>query len=335
MTSLGRSQHITHRTASSEADFWRVRQFLLDAWAVSPLGAVWDVRRWDGAYFHRTASGWDAHWHGGAAVGIWEEQPDSSVRNAAHADAPLSAEPRIVAVVHPEGQGEAWLEVLPAYRWLEPQLLDWAEVNLASATDRRTGAAVRPRLLVFAGDADALRLELLNAHGYMRTKGGEHIRRWLPPAPPEPQPLPAGYRLHTLRPEDHGDCARYAALLNAAFRRTIHSAEEVANFARHSPSFDPQLELIAQAPDGSFAALTGMIHDAQNGYALFEPVCATPNPRPLGLTGLLMHEGVRRAVALGAREVYVGSGYGMAANRFYTAAGFRVVHSGSYWAKEL
>lgn len=324
MSSHALPPQITFRTASGEADFWRVREFLLDTWAQVPLGHVWDVRRWDGSYFHRAACGWDAHWRAGAAIGIWEEQPAS-----------VSAEPRIVAVAHPESAGEAWLQVHPAYRELEPQMLDWAEAHLASATDRRTGAAIRPRLLVFAGDDDALRLELLADRGYIRTAGGEHIRRWHSPAPPPPAPLPGGYRLHTMRPGDELDCARYAALLNAAFRRTVHSAQEVANFTLHSPSFDAQLELIAQAPDGSFAALAGMIYDARNGYALFEPVCATPGPRPLGLTGLLLHEGVRRAMALGARDVYVGSSYGMPANRFYTAAGFEVVHSGSYWTKEL
>jgi hypothetical protein len=36
-----------------------------------------------------------------------------------------------------------------------------------------------------------------------------------------------------------------------------------------------------------------------------------------------------------ARDVYVGTGYGIPANRFYNAAGLKVVHSGSYWEKEL
>jgi len=50
-----------------------------------------------------------------------------------------------------------------------------------------------------------------------------------------------------------------------------------------------------------------MIYDAANRFGLFEPVCATPGPRPLGLTGMLMREGVRRATALGAEAVYVGT----------------------------
>ena len=102
-----------------------------------------------------------------------------------------------------------------------------------------------------------------------------------------------------------------------------------------SPSFSPELELVAVAPDGSFAALAGLIYDAANRFGLFEPVCATPAPRPLGLTGALMLEGFRRMQSLGAEICYVSSGIGMAANRFYEAVGFKPVATGHYWVKEV
>ena len=147
--------------------------------------------------------------------------------------------------------------------------------------------------------------------------------------------LPGGYRLHTVRPGHPEDCERYAALLNAAFRRSFHSAAEIVTFTENSPSFCQELELVAVAPDGSFAALTGMIYDQDNRYGLFEPVCATPEPRPIGLTGALMLEGWRRVRALGAEHCHVGTGIGMPANRFYEAVGFKIIRTGLYWVKEL
>ena len=125
---------------------------------------------------------------------------------------------------------------------------------------------------------DRERQELLGRRGYEKTAGGEHLRRWCGACPPEGAPLPAGYRLHAVRPGHAEDCERYAALINAAFRRTCHTAQEVATFTMLSPSFSPELELVAVAPDGSFAALTGMIYDTGNRFGLFEPVCATPAP---------------------------------------------------------
>lgn len=305
-------QPIAFRTASGEADFWLVRQFLLDTWALVPPGQVWDVRRWDGSYFHNEQPGWHDAWRGGAAVGLWE------------------ADGRVVGVVHPEGPGQAWLNVHPACRFLENEMLAWGEAGLG-----RVHTDGRLKLAVFCLESDRERRELLIRRGYRQSAAGEVLRRFSGRQPQAPVPLPAGYRLHTVRPGHPGDCERYATLLNASFRRTIHSAQEVATFTTQSPSFDPQLELVAAAPDGSFAALTGMIYDAQNRYGLFEPVCATPEPRPLGLTGALMHEGVRRAMARGAEAVYVGTGLGMAANRFYQAVGFKIIQNGNYWLKEL
>ena len=83
------------------------------------------------------------------------------------------------------------------------------------------------------------------------------------------------------------------------------------------------------------AALTGMIYDADNRFGSFEPVCATPERRPLGLTGALMLEGWRRVRELGAEHCYVGTGIGMPANRFYEAVGFKIIRTGLYWVKEL
>ena len=154
MTSTTLPDQVSRRCAEGEGDFWLVRRFLLDAWGLGALGFVWDVRRWDGAYYHNAVPGWRAHWRGGAAVGLWE-----------------SAAGSLVGAVHPESAGEAWLEVHPACRWLEAEMLKWAEANLA-----HPGADGSPRVSVFAGDDDQQRQELLASRGYVRTAGGETLR---------------------------------------------------------------------------------------------------------------------------------------------------------------
>jgi len=202
----------------------------------------------DGSYFHNVKPGWGEHWRGGEAVGLWEVE-DTAARGAA-ADGGLqgeaaaagpdggAAQRRLVAVAHPEGAGEAWLEVHPDCRQLEDAMLEWAEANLA-APDRRKPQepGARAGIVVYCGERDAPREELLRRRGYAKTNGGEVLRRWSGETPPEPVRLPAGYELRTVRPGHPGDCERYAALLNAAFRRTIHSAQEVATFttlSRHT-----------------------------------------------------------------------------------------------------
>ena len=307
------STEITMRTARDEADFWLLRDLLIEAWGELPPGFIWEVRRLDGMFFHNETSGWDERWDDGNRLGLWFDGE------------------RLVAAVHPEGGGDAWLSIRADYRWLEPRLLDWAEDMLS-----RPGADGRRTLVVLAWEWDGLRRELLASRGYIRTTAGEVLReKPYPNGEIPPHPLPAGYRLHEVRPGNREDAQRYAALLNAAFRRDFHQAADIVNFTANSPSFRSELELAAVAPDGSFAALTGMIYDEDNRCGHYEPVCATHGPRPLGLTGWLMYEGWRRVRELGAEHCYVGTGVRAKANRFYAACGFELLQTGWFWRKEL
>ncbi len=305
---------ITSRPARGEEDFWLVRRFLIETWSLMPPAFNWEVRRWDGSYFHNAQAGWPEKWGGAQGVRLWETQ-----------------EGRLVGAVHPEGTGDAWLEVHRDFRRLEPEMLEWAEANLV-----RPGKDGWRKLGVFAWDYDEQRQQLLGQRGFQQREQGDVFRRKpCSEAVSEPPRMPDGYRLHEVRPGHAEDCERYAALLNAAFRRDFHKAEEIATFTTKSPSFRSELELVAVAPDGSFAALAGMIYDEDNRFGLFEPVCATPRPRPLGLTGLLMGEGHRRACELGAECCHVATGIGMAANRFYSALGFEIIAAGRMWVKEF
>ena len=73
-----------------------------------------------------------------------------------------------------------------------------------------------------------------------------------------------GYTLRTTDPENLADCRQIAAILNAAFNRTFHNAEEYQTFTRLAPCFHRDLDLVAVAPDGSFAAYVGIPYDEAN-----------------------------------------------------------------------
>jgi len=304
---------ISNRSVVDENDFWKLRQFLIDTWPQMPPFYNWETRRLDGSYFHNERAGWETRWEGGKAARVWE-----------------AANGQLVGAVHPEGKGQAWLEVHQDYRHLEAEMLDWAEAHLA-----QPNKASAMGLKVFAWEYDTRRQKLLASRGYQRMSSGDILREKPYDGKPIVVPsMPMGYRLHCVRPGHAEDCKRYAELLNASFKRTFHKAQELVTFTTQSPSFRSELELVAVAPDGKFAALAGMIYDEDNRFGSFEPVCATPGPRPLGLTGILMLEGYRRVRELGAEHCYVGTGTGMAANRFYAAVGFKIIHTGWFWVKE-
>ena len=54
------SQNIISRPVKGEDDFWLVRDFLVDTYSITQPFFNWDVRRWDGSFFHNEEAGWDA-----------------------------------------------------------------------------------------------------------------------------------------------------------------------------------------------------------------------------------------------------------------------------------
>ena len=97
----------------SEVDWALVRRLLVDVLPRSAPGFTWEVRRWDGWRWYRPDPTWDPALERTARV--WEA-PDGSPAGVAHAD----------------GDGQLAIQVDPAHRYLEPEMLAWAEGSLAA-----------------------------------------------------------------------------------------------------------------------------------------------------------------------------------------------------------
>jgi GNAT superfamily N-acetyltransferase len=313
VTADGAEPGIKARDVQGEADFHLVRNLLIETYSITPPGFNWDIRRWDGSYFYNEKPGWEARW--GGKVRLWE-----------------TGEGRLVGAAHPESGGDGFLELHPDYRQIEEEMVAWAEAHLACAVkdgDRR-------QVSIYVYEYDAPRRRLLEKRGYEKMPSGGVIRRMRFGQRPLPQPsLAQGYALRTTRPDDEADCQRIADLLNAAFGRDWHTAMEYHSFASQAPCYRNELDLVAEAPGGSFGAYVGMTYDAANCCGFFEPVCTHPDHRRKGLAGALMREGLRRVKALGATDVYVDTGDRAAANEFYETIGFTEAYKGYDWRKPL
>jgi predicted N-acetyltransferase YhbS len=304
-------QHISSRPYQNDDDFWRVRDLLIETYPITPTGFNWEIRRWDGWRCHHENLDWNPEWE--KRVHLWETD-----------------DRKLVAAVHPEGQGDAYLELHPDYRQLEDAMLWWAEEHLAVLTDH----GHRRQLDVFACDYDIPRRRVLAQHDFEEMPHGGVTRRMRFGNMPLPEVVIApNYTLRSTRPDDEAECQRVADVLNAAFNRTFHTAKEFCMFARYSPSFRHDLNLVAEAPDGSFAALVGVTYDEVNRRGLFEPVCTHPDHRRKRLARALMVEGLHRLRALGATDVYVDTGDAVPANALYDAVGFTEAYTGHVWRK--
>lgn len=301
--------HIRNRAIRGDVDSNRVRSLLVETHAISPPDFNWEVRRWDGWRFYNASPEWDPSWE--SQVQLWE-----------------TSDGRLVGVVNPEGSGDAYLQVHPHYRhFIEEEMLTWAEEHLA-----RPVADGRRELLVSAFEYDRPRKVLLTKRGYEKLDAGAifYLLRFGLQPMPEVR-LAKRYRLRETRPDSVEDAQLIADLLNAAFQRDFHSSEEYLVFTRHAPCFRHDLDLVAEAPDGTLASYVGLPYDEQNRYAIFEPVCTHPDHLRQGLAQALMREALRRAQGLGAVTASTATGRHAAANRLYESIGFTETYESRVW----
>jgi len=248
------------RPMQDDADFWRMRDLLVVTMPITPVGFNWDVRRLDGKRFYEDDL--SANRLLRRPVQLWEDADE------------------LVAFVLPESHTDAHLLVHPAYRHLEAEMIAWAEVHLAAEAADGKGR----QLETYVYEYDSLRQRLLAERGFVKIVEWGMIRTMRLGKQPLVQPrLADGYTLRTTRPDDPADCQRIADLLNVAFGRTFHNALEYHNFAARAPSFCQELDLVAEASDGTLGAYVGIPYDKANHLGIFEPVCAHPDHRRLGL----------------------------------------------------
>lgn len=295
-------QPSTHRLrrATGEADWVSVRDRISSLWAACPPGLAWEVRRWDGRRFHeaRPVEGEDI----GRRLAVLTDASDA-----------------IVAAVHDDGDGCAALQA-PPDGGLDARLLDWAERAVAG----RDGS------LTVEAPEGTPRQALLAARGYRSTGRGMGIRRRPLDGLVVP-PLPRGYRMVEVGPEHAG---AIAGLLNAAFGRASHTADEFRAFTARAPAYERALHLAAVDPAGTFAAHVGVTIDARNAVAIVEPVCTHPDHRGRGLAGALLPTALARAVARGATVATLDAAETDAAAALYDACGFRVVGHVTAWRRD-
>ena len=300
---------IIHRQLHGMDDVMAVRAFLSDVYERTRDGRVWEIRRWEGMFWHDDPS----------IVGERLSHPSPTIRLWFDGD-------QLVAVAHPEGVGDVHLQVGPGYEGLADAMLTWAESTLP-----RVDAQGRQRLTTFALVDDESRRQALMARGF--TKDDWHmVQLWRDLTSPLAEaPVAAGYTVRPIVAGDAGDAGALAGLINAAFGHAF-GPESIANFER-SPSFDADLQMVAIAPDGTFASHTGVTIDASTSLAIVEPVCTHPDHRRLGLATACMAAGLVGAAERGAVRATVGTGHDNPSNRVYEALGFDEVEVVEAWSK--
>ena len=215
----------------------------------------------------------------------------------------------------------------PHQQSLLPALIEWSEQR------QRTLAPEGAVFTLWCFEDDAARAALLASLGYAKEE--DHYRfhrlelsRPLPPT----VPLPAGYTIRHVRGDE--DVAARVEVHRAAFapsRMTVEKHRAVVQ----ARCYVPELDLVAVAPDGSFAAFALAWYDGINRAGEFEPVGCHPDHQRRGLASAVIIEGLHRLRARGADSATV-FGYGDSpGSRLYAHLGFAVAGRCHAWRRSL
>jgi mycothiol synthase len=305
---------IKFRRYESEADYVRIRSFLSETLLLNGLRELnWPVARLDYWRWH-VIMNCEACEPVDQVTYLWETPGG-----------------QLVAVLNPEDRGEVHFQVHPDYRSpeLDQEMLEVAEAKLSVA-----GPDGRRKLTLWVHAADQSRLALVRSQGYTRGKWVETQRRRLLDAPIDMPAIPAGYVVRSMGGDEDlplRSWASWRAFHPDAPPDQYEGWEWYLNVQK-ATSYRKDLDMVAVAPGGEFAAFCTVWYDEASRSACLEPVGTVPEHQRRGLGRAVICEGLRRVQELGAQAAFV-SGYTPAANGLYASAGFEAVDQLESWSK--
>ncbi len=234
------------------------------------------------------------------------------------------------ALLHRES-GHLYFYTHPPFQidGVESQILAWA-------FDRRRAldpnhAEVRCQVR----ENDLARIEFLERHGFMPIELLTlHLARSLREPIPPPH-LPPGFTLRHLAGEH--EVENYVAMHREAFETTHLTVEARLAFMRNS-NYIPELDLIATAPDGTFAAfcVCGLDREEDPPHGHTDPVGTRPAFRRRGLARALLLEGLQRLSHYEIETAHLSTGsWNIAMQRAAEAVGFRKVYGRVWYARKV
>lgn len=225
------------------------------------------------------------------------------------------------AAVYDQFFGEAFCGVLPEYKELLPQIIEYAYINLKD--ENGLGIAV--------DDEDIFSKAQFENLEFVKSEQDETILRIALDRPFEYNLLPELEIKEVTFPEDE---YKYKKVLwqgfdhkddIAEFEQSLHNKDALNRFSY--PHRKPYLSLSVTNNSGEHIAHCTCWYDRRTDYAYVEPVCTIPRYRSKGLGKSVVLEALNRCRRLGAKQAFVISDL-----EFYKKLGFKEYsHHTFYW----
>ena len=220
-------------------------------------------------------------------------------------------------------------------RELEQEILSWA-CNRASRISRDKSVTLRCRRV---REDNPKRISSLERQGFRRENDRQGLRMVRPLDIPLDRPLvPQGFKVRHLSGRD--EIEAYVALVNSAIPKAT-SIEAHQKWVE-TPEYIPELDLIAVADDGTFAAFCQSYYDPlelvgstrREGWT--DPIGTAPAYRKRGLARAIVLEALWRLKRRGIEDAVLGvAGSNEVARKLYQSIGYRAIYKMYDYVKVL
>jgi len=298
--------HAFHR----QDDFYQIRDFLIKTYKLTNTFQNWIPSMFENMW--RGPGGSEYQDKEDEYVKIWKNTVEE-----------------IVAVTICKPSGDCRIFIHPDFRNHEDILFEFLEKQ---RTDMKSvDTPIKMYFVVEAGDT--LRENLLTQRGYENKGICEHNRVLPEYYEVITVSLPEGYKIRHAVVEQ--DFEQYIAVQGSVFPHCTNMTRNLLKIYSEAEFYFPELDLVAVAPDGTFAAFaTGRI-DPVSKLAEVEPVGVHPDHRRKGLAKAVVLECIRRLQKHNAeRIVILGAASTEEATHLYDSLGFNKTDV-NVWVKEV
>jgi GNAT superfamily N-acetyltransferase len=287
-------------------DFESVRQFLIATHEITN-----SLQNWLPDRFENNHTEWVKD------IRIWERRNKDNL-------------PEIVGIANPESPRAYYIQIHPDYRSLEREIIEWIEDHRIA---NKENPEDKENLYLFSIKGDTRRESILTDLGY-ENRGLHAYHRSRPvDLPISTVNIPKGFTIRNIRGKE--DYKELTKSIKAVFGHDLCTEEVYEQIAKAS-FYIQDLDIVAVAPDGTFAAFCTIRLDPVSKIASLEPMGVHPNYRRRGLARAVIFEALERTQKYKPSAFYIGSAANTPeANQFYDSIGYFEKVEEYYWRKEI
>jgi len=301
-----------------EKDFESVRRFLTDIFRIRKAYTNWIPSALENLKF-------------GPGGTEYRDEEDEYLKIWEVFDETQQIALRIIAVSYTKPSGNCWLSIHPNHMSVAREIVLWMR-NRVKEMKGDKGEEVKMNFVV--DDDDEELILLLSDLGFQKgeIEGDKQVRPLDSPVPT--YSLPDGYTIRNAIIEK--DFLKYREVQMTVFPHIVSMSMELLQLYSTASFYQEDLDIVAVAPDGKFAAFCTARIDPLSKIAELEPVGTHPDHRKRGLAKAVICESLKRLEKYRPSAlVILGAAPSDGARRLYESVGFVNEGMQHYWFQNV